>query len=385
MKGAPVIVRRPRGGPAWLLGIALGVAAFGPVGTSADSGQAAPTVSVESLLDRYSAGRHVEVLAELMSGPNVHDLRGQLEDRGESWTTARGPAAAPARRLAAASLALELSSYLLWPEDVDPLVEWGCQLVRKDASGRVADRLWFRASVAILSRTRDDGRLVTRAGPGVPRGQRILPKPRDLDHVSHARRRYPDEPRFELAEAMMAAVVADTEPPRDAPWVDDSRLDKQSFEAIRRAQARRAIEQFERLRNIPAIAHESDLRIGHLKMTLHDLSGALPHLDRASTSDDPFVAYLSLFLSGRALERLGQLAEATRLYRLALGVLPHTQSSSQALASLLLRQGQSDEAHLLAARTLGARPRTDDPWRLLGYGDLRFVPTLMYRLRGALE
>ena len=70
------------------------------------------------------------------------------------------------------------------------------------------------AAVAIHTRARDGGRVVTRGSAGIPVGRRIPPPPRDVDHVAHALYRFPDEPRFRLAEAMQ---VATNTAPRSIP------------------------------------------------------------------------------------------------------------------------------------------------------------------------
>ena len=73
----------------------------------------------------------------------------------------------------AATFALDVASRYLWPEDVDPLIELGCKLLAADDIVDDATRRWYRASVAVFVRTRDDGRLVTRQAPGLPQGARV--------------------------------------------------------------------------------------------------------------------------------------------------------------------------------------------------------------------
>ncbi|MEZ5318281.1 MAG: hypothetical protein R2752_12850 [Vicinamibacterales bacterium] len=345
-----------------------------------------PQAQADVLLDRYFSGDHAGVVRDIIASPDRAGLARDLIRRGQDWTEAAGRGDRRQRRLVAATLALEFASLNLWPEDVDPLVEWGCRLLRRDGVPDDAERAWQRASVAIFGRARDDGRLVMQTAPGVAAGQRFPSSVKRPDHVAHARARVPEEPRFRLAEAMLAAAGADTEPRRDADWVDDGLLARDSQEADRRARARRAIDLFaEVAAATPALQPEADVRAGYLRLTLHEAGAALAQFARAGGSKDPFVAYLARFLSGRALDRLGNPAEAVRMYRAALGVIPGASSAAIALSSDLFLAGQPDEAYAMTASMLAIRPPPDDPWHQFGYGDLRFVPERMAALREAIR
>jgi tetratricopeptide (TPR) repeat protein len=339
-----------------------------------------------ALLDRYARGEHDAVARELAASPDFARIHQDLEKLGRAWTTPAGASASQVRRrqLVAASFALEAAAPRFWPEDVDPLVEWGCALLRS-APPDDAERAWQLAAVTIFGRARDDGSIVTRAGPGAPLGSRKLPPSRAVNHVAHAQLRFPGEPRFRLAAAMLLEVAGDTEPPRDAEWIATDLLPKNSSEAIRRATADRAIHAFEPLTATPALRAEAELHIGYLRMVLHEPAAALPHLTQARESGDPFIRYLAIFLNGRAAEMLGRPADAEAQYRAALTVMPHAQSASEALAARVFLDGKPDEAYALAEDALSARPLRDDPWHLFGYGDFRFIPELMADLRKVLQ
>lgn len=354
-------------------------------GTTPFGSLSAQRVDVIALLDRYERGEHEAVLRVVVVSGDVSGVRKDLERRGLGWTEGRGAAETGRRRLVAATFALEIAQFYRWPEDLDPLIEWGCQLLRRNQESNVPDRLWFLASVAIYGRARDDGGLVTRAGPGAARGQRLLPLPRAVDHVAHARQRYPDEPRFRFAAAMLVAVLADSEPSRDVGWITSDKLFRNSEAAVRRARASQAIQMFEELIPVPALRAEAQLRIGYLSMILHEPETALVRFEQARDSDDAYVSYLAWFLGGRASDMLSQHDQANTLYRSALSVIPHSQSAANALAANLFLAGKPDEAYALVRDAATGHPRSDDPWHLFGYGDLRLIPSLMSQLREAIK
>jgi len=338
-----------------------------------------------ALIDRYAAGDYDEAVQAYLSAPNFGLLRKEFERRAGLGADSGTPAARQRQRVIAATFALDVASRFHWPEDVDPLVELGCKLLEGNDTGDVATQLWYRTSVAVFVRARDDGQLVTGAGPGKPLGSRVAPAKRQVDHVAHALRRFPKEPRFRLAAAELVAMTADSEPPRDAEWVPTNVLDKRTPEALRRIRAQEAIALFEALRADKELQPEADLRIGYLRFTLNEPKVALESYARARRSDDPFIEYLAAFLSGRALDQLKKPAEGLERYREALTIAPRVQSATNALAASLFLSGKPDEAYALVADALSAQPRPDDPWHHFGYADLRFIPAMFVDLRAEIR
>ena len=145
-----------------------------------------------------------------------------------------------------------------------------------------------------------------------------------------------------------------------------------------------AIDAYEALFDDPAVGHEARLRAAYLRLRLGDPVAALAafaEIAAAGGPADPFVPYLGHFFAGRAHERLGALADAETAYRRALDVLPGAQSAAVALSARLFQDGRVDEAYGVMERALAVSPQPDDPWRTYGYGDLRFWPALVARLR----
>jgi tetratricopeptide (TPR) repeat protein len=340
---------------------------------------------IVSLLNAYERGDQDAVIAYLRHVGDIASFTHNLKASGPGWTEAHGAAQGRRRRVVAATVALEAASFRFWPEEIDPLIEWGCELLRKDTQPDESERLWERASVAIFGRARNDGRLVTRAGPGAPLGSLKRAPASRIDHIAHALQRFPDEPRFRFAQAMLLADSADTEPARDAVWTPTERLPANSAEAVRRAQALRAIQLFERLRDVPELRDEADVRIGDLFLTLRRPETALKYFTGSRNAADVFVAYLARFLAGRASDLLGERGDAEISYRSALTVMPGTESAAEALAADLFLDGKRDAAYGLAEDALAGPHDVNDPWAVFGYGDLRFIPELMSKLRAALN
>ena len=335
---------------------------------------------IAALIDQYAAGDYNGAVMAYLAAPDFGALRREVERRGNPGNTA-SPAERHRQRVIVATFALDVGSRLLWPEEVDPLIELGCKLLGADDIVDEATRQWYRTSVAVAVRARDDGQLVTRAGPGKPMGSWVAPNKRLVNHVEHALRRFPDEPRFRLAAAELLAVTADSEPPRDVEWVPINVLDKRTPEGTRRVRAQEALALFEPLRANPDLRPEVDLRIGYLRYTLNESHAALESYRRARVSSDPFIKYLAVFLSGRALERLKQPAEAMAHYREALTIIPNAQSATNALAAALFVDGHPEEAYALVNAALRARPRPDDPWHHFGYADMRLLPGMFKELQ----
>ncbi len=333
-----------------------------------------------ALLDRYDQGDRAGVLRELASMPDTTGVTKDLEKLTKSWIAERGPDQLRHRQLVAATFALDAAALRFWPEETDPLVEWGCALVRGGARHDDAERLWFTASVAIFSRARDDGRIVTRAASAASVGQRVSPPVRSVDHIAHAEQEWPDERRFPFVRAIVAAAAADTEPPRDAPFVKTELLMRNSQERIRRDKADQAIRGFTPFLAEPSLRAEASVRIGYLQLTLGQTEAALGSLTAAEDADDPFVSYLARFLAGRTFDRIGRRNDAEAAYRAALALNADTQSANEALSADLFLGGRLDEAYALSARALSAASDSTDPWQEFGYGDRRFVPQLMTEL-----
>jgi tetratricopeptide (TPR) repeat protein len=330
---------------------------------------------VVALLDRYERGDHDGVVAELAAVSDIGAFARELQRRAEAWTTAApvGPASVARRRLVVAVFTLEMASAHLETEwgTLRYTVEWACEWMRKGRPTSI-ERVWHLAVVALAGGARDE-QLLAYFPPSSFPDPMLRNRFTSFVHADHAARRFPEEIRFRFAEAFASGLPGLAEPQRDAPL----RLGREERETG--ATAIRSLKKF--VIN-PVVGAEAHLRIGYIYYCLGDTGAATLHYQAAlHATQDPFVAYLAHFMMGRLFEAQDRGPDAVTAYRQALAVLPRVQSGTMALAAKLFRDEKPGEAYELVNAAFAAQPRPPDPWRLYGYGDYRFWPDLIGRLR----
>jgi len=371
-----------------LLLLSVGVAAFTSAGSSAQSPQ------VPAVLDRYLRGEFDAVAAELALRKDFGDLLDQLKDTGTAWVAAGPAQERPRRQLAAATFALEAAraaEHTDWkqvqevrlgsaPSGFLPqsykapaavywkppplLIEWGCTIMRSTPSPGLIERLWHLAAVAVAQRRGDYEFLI--GSPWEERGN----AQDEIEHLAHVIKRFPDEPRFALAQAIAVEWRS--------WWPRGPRSARRNVSEARRA--------FEGMTKDEAIGAEATLRIGSLRLRNNDMRGALEQFDRVEEQTrDRYLVYLARYFQGQALERQTRVAEAEVAYRSALATIPHAISATMALASVLSQTERRGEAARLVEASLSARPQPLDPWRAYGAADDRFWPELIARLRAEIR
>jgi predicted Zn-dependent protease len=136
----------------------------------------------------------------------------------------------------------------------------------------------------------------------------------------------------------------------------------------------------------PAVSAGARFWFGYLQWITGDLEGGRATI-AALVSDDAAAGvdarYTGAVLLGYMDEALGRIDDAEKSFRSALRLRPKSQSASLALAALLHRAGNGEEAEQLVRDSLGPRGGGDDPWRLLPYGDLAKLPAQTEILRRA--
>lgn len=353
--------------------MAVAVAATGGRFVRAQSSAGAP--DAQALLDRYAAGEHEAVARELAAVRDFEALRKSLEKLLPGWTTSAGATEKPRRTITAASLLLEVTHAGLETDwiQLKTLVELGCRMLRADSAPSEVERLWMLASVALGGGGREATFLIGGPAPGT--GNAPV-----REHLNHARKRFPGEPRFSLAAAMAEEIRSAGEPSRDRTRANSQ---VEQLEAVVR---RNTIQRFMKVAGIPAVAAEAEMHIGYLWFQFRNGAEALKHLKIAhERSTDPYVTYLAHFFAGRVLLEEKRVALAEAAFRDALATVPGTQSASEALAALLFVDGRRDEAYALIETSYNQRPLPPDPWRLYGYGDYRRWPALIRQLREAIK
>jgi tetratricopeptide (TPR) repeat protein len=254
-------------------------------------------------------------------------------------------------------------------------VEWACALLRKGRPS-APERVWHLAVVALAGGARDD-RLLIWLPPHSSTDPMIRHRYTSFVHADHAARRFPNEIRFQVADAFANELPGFHEPKRDAPgWISQQQ----------RERGEAAIGRWKRFVDDPAVGAEAHLRIGHIYYCLANPRAAAVHYQSAlQASRDPYVRYLAHFFIARMFEASGRPQDAAAAYRQALDVLPGVQSATMALAAATFLDQKPSGAYALMSAVFDGRPRPPDPWRLYDYGDYRLWPDLIARLRAAIR
>jgi len=351
----------------------------------------ARALSVLDLLDRYAAGKFDEVTDELEGDISFDDLLKQLKRDAPAWLDAAGPADRARRELAAATFALEAARADEWrewkwvvknpkmcpvperPEECyQPpntlywkppplLIEWACELFRKEAAPRPIERWWQLAALAVAQRSEDVAFLVgdPQIGKGWDFGE--IGNPQDeIKHLDHIQQRFPEESRFMLAQGIA----------RDPMWQDD------------------ATKAYTSLMDHVDIGGEAAMRMGAMLMRSSgqaQAQAATTMFDRAEAKTrDPYVIYLARFFRAQIFERQGKSEDAQTAYRGAAAAWPTGQAATIALAASLYREGKRASAYELADAMLDAPDPLFDPWREYVHADDRFWPYLLAKLRAGI-
>ncbi len=361
---------------------------------------AAARISPTSLLDQYARHKFdvVASVATLKPSDRVTFVE-DFEQKGAKWVTAVGPTAASSRRLIAATAALDIARVWGAPEGWGSgrqLVMWGDQLLREDPEPQAAERLWDLAAIALTEGAEE---------PALLRGAAGL--------IAHAEARFPSEPRFRLAAAVLdesdtwyvghmaaqhlaggnvlpaeitEAYVSRLLKPGDASTGGSVPVSAEAANEITRVRLLGAlVKTLETLAKVEPIAAEVHLRYGAVAMRLADRDVALQHFQAVEhATHDRELVYLARLFSGVVYERQNRLDDATAAYRSALQIVPHAQSASALLTALLVRSGHVAEASAEADGFLSAEVPAD-PWRTYRNGDYRLLPSEILQLQAALR
>jgi tetratricopeptide (TPR) repeat protein len=244
------------------------------------------------------------------------------------------------------------------------LIEWGCTLLRSQSTPHPDERTWQLAAIAAAQLAGDSEFLI-----GSPFQARNNPEA-EIDHLKHVIARFPKEPRFALAQAVVLEWTTYPTPPRARGG---------------RARTTNAVDAFVHMRGDETIGPEATLRLGVLRQRSGNPSAALEQFAKVEKSTrDPYLIYLAKVFAGQAHEALNHQSDAERSYRAALRVVPNAQTASFTLAALLFKSNRPAEAAQITEGSLSAQPQPIDPWREYGAADNRFWPVLIGRLREAI-
>jgi hypothetical protein len=285
------------------------------------------------------------------NGTIMNAVRISLEREGPRWIW-QVPAQQDARRLVVGAVALTAADFggvQNW-RDARSLVEWACELVRKNVTPSDAERTFHWGAVSLLEAAADTGPLQA--------------------HVAHALERFPSEPRFILARAVATEL-------RTWPDPRDGRTPRERDPTL----VGLAVTRLSEARAFKEVSAEALTRLALLAVRNGNPSEALPYLrDAEAAGPDPFIGYLIQLFKGRALERLGRPADAIDAYRRAVAILP-AQTAQLALAAALARRGEHAAAVTQAEATTRSVAITVDPWLAYGRGDGRMWDDIARLLR----
>jgi tetratricopeptide (TPR) repeat protein len=189
-------------------------------------------------------------------------------------------------------------------------------------------------------------------------------RPQALAFVRRALSRCPNEPRLNLA----AAVVAEQR--RVAT--------RQKSEA----EAADVIRQYEVAMKFPETALESRARAAWLLHLLGKSAEAIELIEgHGGVESDRYARYLAELIRGQLLRSVGREADAAAALRAALVTWPGAQFERVALMTLLFSRGERQEAAALAQAIESSTDEDFDPWWTYWSGDYRAYPAIIDRLR----
>jgi tetratricopeptide (TPR) repeat protein len=341
--------------------------------------------STRDVLDQYLKGDY-----EAAVGNPPRLLRFNSDD-AERWITAGGQAQVERRQLAASLFALEYAG--MRTAVLPAMLNWARGVMSRHPP-RAIEALWLRCSIALAEGLNRWVFLVQ--GVAQSTSNRKTGPPPD-GHIRFARTRYPDDPYFQMAEAIGAEMSAARPldrlsgqlPQSRSGWDDIAadRLDFSTFrQAERTAQLERAAGLFERLTSHPTLGPEAGLRLGYVRLRQGQTDAALAQFDQLpSRTKSASLRYLGHLYSGWALAFLGRTDEAVIAYRAALSVVPRAQSATSLLIGLLVKADRLAEAEAAAEEFLVADVAPVDPWRAYYGGEFGEYPHLVRQLREALK
>lgn len=380
-------------------------------------GQARVTqaLDVTNALTLYDSGRYPEFFDAIGHEGAVHrDLFKEFKKDAERWVETSDATAKQRRTFVAASVGLEIAHFLHdeppeWPAEY---LIWASLAMQNGVPSvpTPLERLWYLAAIAGMEELDQPWVLTT----GGWTGNSVLdPARRDMapgGQAAIAIKRFPDEPRFQLAvvqaqEAAIGGVWFDRVPVftdflravarMDAPSEPRTPEERQASgvrynaeRSLRRyAQVPEIIQAYQRLWVYPTLRAEIALHVGYLA-SVSNPTMALDLLRQVpARTDERYLRYLAHYFTGRVFQRTGNPAAAIEAFDRAVQEVPNGRAASALLAGELMMRGgdgDRDRAYALLRGTYSdAAPI--DPWRLYYHGDARLRPLYAAQLREALR
>jgi tetratricopeptide (TPR) repeat protein len=187
--------------------------------------------------------------------------------------------------------------------------------------------------------------------------------------VTNALARFPGEPRFVLAQAIVT----------DQLWMEGSNTlgGGPSVSHINDV-----IGEYDAAIAHPETAFEARVRQAFFLHRIGLNDKALERLDAAGDqSPDVTMLYLRHLFRGQVLDALGRVDDAIVAFRAAMAIRPDAQSVRVALMNAFMKKGDRDDARVLADAIQTASSGDADPWWTYWQGDYRLYSVAMTRVR----
>ena len=172
---------------------------------------------------------------------------------------------------------------------------------------------------------------------------------------------FPDDGPLQLVRGTLDELQSESAaPPVALTYAEGPARTRRDRDALREE----AIESLTRAVKLMPDSDEAAVRLAHVRLTMHQATGAVPLLDRVLASNRSEWWYFAALMRGDVYAMGADPAAAERQYRMVIDRFPRAQSPYVALASLLYTNGRHEEAASTLDR-MYARPATgdaDDPW-----------------------
>ncbi len=327
-------------------------------------------------------------------GTNLHidSVWDEIKANGQKWIKAGGPADAPRRRMLLATFLLEVIDRLA-PRDLkfaakpverpgkgggsfppDPtvrrLLEWICDDIRSQHETQPLERVWHLALIAEYEHI---------VGKGILSDSYLDAL---AEHMVHAEKRLPAEPRWVLIRAWLAAHE---KPP--LPLVGPCGVALKSDHVWETCDAMfmdHSEEKYAKAMATPGVEAEARIEFAELHLKREHWDTVIQLTNEADgLTDDPELRYMSALLRGFAYNAKDDPRRAAASFQLALNAVPRAQTAAINLATALLLDGSPETVPTIVDSALSAD--VVDPWLFHRGGEYRHFPEYMATLRNGLK
>jgi VWFA-related protein len=298
------------------------------------------SAALASVVDAYDSGDYQVAATALERVNDFGKLIHELEAAGNPWPSAPHREAVFVVELAATGLFRSDAPSRLAAFD---LLRNYSRLVWNSGEADQFERLYYWAAITAVEGT--------------------IPGVAALPLIEAAEKRFPDEPRFQLAHAIVSDQEHSLPPYSDA----DQTLDLYAAAA-----------------KDPETSAEAHLRSAFLLHRVGRQDLALNALD-VMTADEPDadLRYLRNLFRGRVQASRNQLNAAAFAYRAAIASAPDAQAARVGLMTTLFRLGDLHGAESAEGEIEAMTSGPIDPWWRFWQGDFRFYPAAIDALRKA--